>query len=303
MKKLSNAQFLFESEDKMSESYIISGIALNGKARVMLADTTVLVEKARLTHDLYPTANAALGRTLSVGSLLAGKLKNEDEKINININGHGPLGTIMVEALKNGQIKGFVGDNTVYLKYNHNQKLAVGLAVGTDGYLQVTKYSGLKNTFTSRVALQSGEIGDDFAYYFTVSEQIPALVSVGVLVDTDYSTKAAGAMIIEMLPGHREEDIKYVEDLHLRPMSQMIAEGQKIEDIASSLFADFELLERRLIRYHCDCNKERFMQALLTLPQADLDEIMQDELIRIKCEYCNKEYLIKKTEMEAFIHG
>lgn len=287
----------------MNESYIAIGIALNGKARVLLADTTALVEKARLTHDLYPTSNAALGRTLSVGALMAAMLKNEDEKINININGHGPLGTVMVEAYQNGRIKGFVGDNTIYLKYNHNQKLAVGLAVGTEGYLQVTKYSGLKNTFTSRVALQTGEIGDDFAYYFTVSEQIPSLVSVGVLVDKDYSTKAAGAMIIEMLPDHSEEDIRYVENLQLSPMSQLISEGRKIEDIAGSLFEDFKLLGHRDIQYYCDCSKERFMKALMTLPKSDLDDILQDDLIKIKCEYCNKEYQIAKEEMEAYIHG
>lgn len=287
----------------MENSKLLVAVARNRKVRIFACNTTKLVEDARITHDLYPTSNAALGRVLSVGALMGSMLKKADEKINIQINGGGPIGTIMVEANGNGDVKGFVGDNTIYLKYNDSNKLAVGIAVGNNGYIKVNKNMGLKNIFTSQVELQTGEIGDDFAYYFTVSEQVPSLVSVGVLVDTDYSTKAAGGLIIQLLPNHSEEDIVYVENIQkeLKPISKMIDDGMSLEDIINSLFIDAEILEERELNFKCDCNRERFMEALMTLPKDDLKEVLEDNVIEIKCEYCNKIYHISHDDILKFI--
>ena len=286
----------------MKESNILMAVARNRRVRILMAETTKLCEDARLTHDLYPTSNAAMGRVLSIAALMGAMLKRADEKVTIEINGGGPTGTILVEARGDGNLKGFVGDNTIYMKYNSNNKLAVGLAVGTDGYIKVAKNMGLKNIFTSQIELQTGEIGEDFAYYFTVSEQIPSLVSVGVLVDTDYSTKSAGAIIIEMLPGHTDEDIEYVEKAakKLKPVSEMMMENTP-DEILNMLFEDAEILERREVRFHCDCSKERFMEALLTLNKNDLEEVMKDDMIELKCEYCNTFYHISKDELLKFI--
>ena len=286
----------------MKESNILMAVARNRRVRILMAETTKLCEDARLTHDLYPTSNAAMGRVLSIAALMGAMLKRADEKVTIEINGGGPIGTILVEARGDGNLKGFVGDNTIYMKYNSNNKLAVGLAVGTDGYIKVAKNMGLKNIFTSQIELQTGEIGEDFAYYFTVSEQIPSLVSVGVLVDTDYSTKSAGAIIIEMLPGHTDEDIEYVENAakKLKPVSEMMMENTP-DEILNMLFEDAEILERREVRFHCDCSKERFMGALLTLNKNDLEEVMKDDMIELKCEYCNTFYHISKDELLKFI--
>ena len=287
----------------MEESRLLVAVARNRKVRILLANTTKLVEDARLTHDLYPTSNATLGRVLTVTSLMGSMQKSDSEEVLVQINGGGPIGTVMAEAKGNGDVKGFVGDNTIYLKYNDSNKLAVGVAVGTDGYLKVSKNLGLKNNFTSQVALQTGEIGDDFAYYFAVSEQVPSLVSVGVLVDTDYSTKASGGLIIQLLPNHSEEDIEYVEAIQKRllPISTMIDSGQSLEDILNDLFEDAEILDNREIHYHCDCSKERFMEGLLTLRREDLKEVLQDQEVEVKCEFCNKKYKISHQELENFI--
>lgn len=287
----------------MENSRIMMAVARNRKVRILLANTTELVEKARLTHDLYPTSNAALGRVLSVAALMSAMLKRADEKILIQINGGGPIGTIMVEAKGDGKLKGFCGDNEIYLKYNANNKLAVGIAVGTEGYLKVSKNMGLKNIFTSQVALQTGEIGEDFAYYFAASEQVPSLVSVGVLVGTEYQTLSSGALIIQLLPNHTEEDILYVEALQskLKPISSWLNEGLSLEDILYSLFDDAEILENRDVKFECDCSKERFMEAIMTLPKDDLAEVLKDEVIEVKCEYCNSVYKITHKEIEEFI--
>lgn len=283
---------------------LVKGLALNGHARLYAVKTTKLCEDARLQHDLWPTSLATLGRIMSIGAIMGAMLKNDEEKIVIQINGHGPIGTCMVECKGNGDVKGFVGDNEIYLKYNDTNKLAVGMAVGKDGYLKITKDMGLKNNFTGQVELQSGEIGDDFAYYFTVSEQTPSVVSVGVLVDTDNSCKSAGGLLIQLMPDATEDDIVTIENAikGLKPISTLIDEGNTPKMILKSLFDDVEILEEKEVRWHCDCSKDRFKAALTTLKEEDLLEMInEDHGCEVKCEYCNTLYQFTEEELKFIL--
>ena len=280
---------------------VIIATALNSHVRVYLLNSKNIVEKARTLHDLWPTSCAALGRTLSVTGLMGLMQKDENEVVTVTINGGGPIGTILCVGQSSGIVKGFCGDPHIYQTYENTHKLAVGLAVGTDGYLKVTKNLKLKQNYTSQIQLQSGEIGDDFAYYFSVSEQVPTIVSVGVLVDVDDSVKSAGALIIELLPNHTEEDIQYLENLKLRPISSVLAENDDLHLYINSLFDDVKILEEKSLEYKCDCSKERFMRNLLTLPKNDLLEIGKDDHINIKCEFCDKEYHFDKKDIDTVL--
>ncbi|MBR4471039.1 MAG: Hsp33 family molecular chaperone HslO [Erysipelotrichaceae bacterium] len=284
------------------ENNVVIAEALNGNARVYLFDSKEMVEKARTLHDLWPTSCAALGRTLAVTALMGLMQKEKGETVTVTINGNGPIGTILCVADCEGNVKGFCGQPHIYQTYENTHKLAVGLAVGTDGYLKVTKNLRLKQNYTSQVKLQSGEIGDDFAYFFVVSEQIPCIVSVGVLVDKDDSVRSSGAMIIQLLPGHKEEDIEYLEKLDLKPISSVFDQGTKMEDYLYELFPDAKILEERSVRYHCDCSKERFLSKLLTLSIDDLKEIAQDDSIDVKCEFCDKEYHFDHDDIKELMN-
>ena len=283
----------------MKESKILIGTALNSHVRFYLGDTTKVVDEAQKIHDMWPTSLAALGRVMSVTACMGLMQKGEDESVTTTINGGGEIGTIMVTANNAGKIKGFVGDPHCYLKYNDGNKLAVGLVVGTNGYLKVLKNLKLKQNYTSQVALRTGEIGDDFAYYFQVSEQVPTVVSVGVLVNEDYSCKAAGILLLELLPNHTEEDIVYLENLvkDLKPISSVIDEDNDLVKYINSLFNDAKVLEEQEIEYACDCSRERFMANLLTLPKADIEELAKEESIEVKCEFCNKTYKYSKEDI------
>lgn len=283
------------------ENNVLIATALNEHARIYLFNSKEVVEKARQLHGLWPTSCAALGRTLSVTALMGLMQKDENEVVTVTINGGGSIGTIMCQANSNGEVKGFCGDSELYLKYNDSNKLAVGLIVGTNGYLKVTKNLKLKQQYTSEVALQTGEIGDDFAYYFSVSEQIPTIVSVGVLVDTDYSVKSAGTMIIELLPNHTEEDIQYLEELKLEPISSVLDKNDNLYDYLNSLFEDAKVLETKEVKYYCDCSKERFMRNLLTLPKKDLEELALDGKAEIHCEFCNKTYTFNQDDLNTIL--
>lgn len=285
------------------DSKIIIGTALNEHVRFYLGDTTNIVEKARQTHDMWPTSLAALGRTMSVTACMGLMQKGEDESVTTTINGGGEIGTIMVTAKNNGKIKGFVGDPHCYLKYNDGNKLAVGLVVGTNGYLKVLKNLKLKQAYTSEVALQTGEIGDDFAYYFQVSEQVPTVVSVGVLVNEDYSCKASGILLLELLPNHTEEDIVYLENLvkNLKPISSVLEKDKDLVKYINSLFVDAKVLEEQSLDFECDCSREKFMANLLTLPTKDIEDLAKEESIEVKCEFCNTVYKYSKEDLQKVL--
>lgn len=283
---------------------LIRGVARNSRVRVMVADTTELVQTAKQKHNLWPTSAAALGRTLSVATMMGSMLKSDDEKVTIQINGGGPIGTILVRAYHDGRVKGFVGDPEIMLINNHTKKLDVATAVGTDGYLKVSKDMGLKNEFIGQVELISGELGEDFAYYFNVSEQTPSFVSVGVLIDEDSNVKSAGGLIIQLMPKATEEDIVFIENAvsKLESISKLIEEGKEPIDIVRIIFDDFEQLAESTPYFECDCSKERMFVALTSLAKEELEEIVSDEQeCEMYCEFCNTRYNFSKSDIQAII--
>ena len=283
---------------------LLKALAREGRVRIYICDTTRLVQEAKERHDLWPTASAALGRVMSVGCMMGSNLKSEKEKLNIVINGGGPIGTIMVDAHSDGSVRGFVGDSHVHYMYNDSGKLAVGIAVGTNGYLEVKKDMGLKEDFSGKVALQSGEIGDDFAYYFAVSEQTPSIVSVGVLVEEDNNIIASGGLLIQMMPDASEEDIVYTESLvkTLQPMSNMIRDGKSLESILSSLYPDHKILEERLLSFTCECSRDKMEGAIQTLAKEDLKAMIEeDHGCEITCQFCGDTYQFSEEELNHLL--
>ena len=280
--------------------YLVRGIVNSKNCRVFACVTTNLLEEARLKHGLWPTASAALGRTMSA-TLMMGAMNKNKEKLTVNINGGGPIGTILAVTNSDGKIKAFAANPEVHYQYNSG-KLAVGVAVGNEGTLQVIKDMGLKEPFVGTVPLQTGEIGDDFSYYFVVSEQTPSVVSVGVLVNDTNEILASGGFIIQLLPDATEEDIIYIENKmkDFPSVSSLVHEGKTPEEIIFMLFDDAEILDDQDLFFECDCSKEKVARALSTINKADLDEIINDgESIEVKCQFCNKAYTFEIDELKV----
>lgn len=282
------------------KDYLVKALACEERVRVYICSSTHLVEKARQNFDLWPTSAAALGRTLSIGSIMGSMLKSEKEQLTIRINGGGPIGTILVDAYQDGHVRGFVSDPHIMLQYNDTGKLAVGTAVGTNGYLEVIKDLHMKENWSGTVALQSGEIGDDFAYYFTASEQTPSAVSVGVLVNIDNSIMAAGGLLIQMLPDATEEDIVKVEGIvsNMKHISTLLQEYDSLEDILHSLFDDVKVLSTQDIEFRCHCEKATMKRVLTTLSKEERKQIIEeDHGCEITCNFCGEKYYFTEEEL------
>ena len=287
---------------------LVRATAQNGEIRIIGATTTDLVQEAMDIHKCTPTAAAALGRMLTVGSLMGALLKNEKDSLTIQISGGGEAKGVVVTAHADACVKGYIGNPDVDLPLNSIGKLDVGGAIGTDGYLKVIRDMGLKEPYIGQVPIQKGEIGDDLAYYFTISEQTPSAVALGVLVDTNLTIKAAGGFIIQMMPGASEfvADILSYRLQEIPSVTSMITEGMTIEEILKYIFEDMDLKIHEELKpeYKCDCSRERVERALISIGRKDLQELVDEgKSEEILCHFCNKSYIFTNENISELLKG
>ncbi|NRR28477.1 Hsp33 family molecular chaperone HslO [Bacillus velezensis] len=281
--------------------YLIKAIAYDGKVRAYAARTTDMVNEAQRRHDTWPTASAAIGRTMTASLILGAMLKGED-KLTVKIEGGGPIGAIVADANAKGEVRAYVSNPHVHFDLNEQGKLDVRRAVGTDGTLSVVKDLGLRDYFTGQVEIVSGELGDDFTYYLVSSEQVPSSVGVGVLVNPDNTILAAGGFIIQLLPGTDEETISTIEKQlsQIEPISKLIQKGLTPEEILEEVLGQKpDVLETMPVKFNCSCSKDRFETAILGLGKKEIqDMIEEDGKAEAVCHFCNEKYLFTKEELE-----
>lgn len=282
--------------------YLVKAHAYQGTVRIYAADTTALVRHAQQIHDLWPTSAAAFGRLLTV-SIIMGAMYKGDQELTIRIESDGPIGGMVATTNAKGEVRGYVGNPHVFLQYNSG-KLNVGQAVG-NGFIHVTKDLKVRDMFTSSSTIQSGELGDDFAYYFTTSEQIPSAVGVGVLVNDDNTILASGGFIVQVMPGCDEETVTILEEViaAMPPVSDLIRQGvtpqQMIERLSDG---DYKLLEQMDLHYACDCTKEKFEKGLISLGADELRNLIEEQdPIETVCHFCNTKYQFHTADVERLI--
>lgn len=281
---------------------IVRATAQNGDIRIIAAITTNLVNEGVKVHNCAPTAAAALGRMLTAGSLMGAMLKSESDSLTLKISGGGEALGVVVTAHADGHVKGYIGNPQADLPPNEKGKLDVSGIVGKDGNLFIIRDMGLKEPYVGQVPIYTGEIGDDLAYYFTVSEQTPSAVGLGVLVDKNLSVSAAGGFIIQMMPGANElvADIITYRLQEIPSITEMISKGMTIEEILNFIFDDMDLkiLEDMEPSYKCDCSKERVERALISIGEKDLQDLYNEgKEEELKCHFCNKSYKFTSEEI------
>lgn len=287
------------------KDYIIRATAAGETVRAFAIKSTELTAEAREIHHTFPVVTAALGRLLSAGAMMGSMMKGEDDKLTLMMKGDGPIAQLTVTADSHGHVKGFPANPSVDIPLKRAGKLDVGGAIGK-GTLTVIMDLGLKEPYNGQVEIQTGEIGDDLAYYFTVSEQTPSAVGLGVMVDTDSEVKHAGGFIIQMMPDVAEETIEAIEAKlkDADPVTTMMEKGMSPEDILEYYLGglDLHINEKLPVEFYCDCSKEKVARALATISTDDLNEIINDgEEIEVKCYFCNSAYKFQVDELKEMI--
>lgn len=279
----------------------IRAITADAAIQITAVETTAMVERARNIHKTLPLATAALGRTLTITSIMGSQLKVDDGSVTVQVRGDGPLGTIVCVSDSEGYARGYLQNPAVDLPLRPDGKLNVGAGVGY-GQLMVIKDIGLKEPVSGMVNLVNGEIAEDVTRYFAESEQIPSACALGVLVDTDQSVRQAGGYLVQLMPGARDSDIDRLEQNIQKAgaMTTMLDRGMTLEEIVGTVLNGFtvQFLDEAEIGYRCNCSEAKVSRALISLGQQELlDMADENKPAEITCQFCDKVYSFAPDEL------
>lgn len=289
------------------KDYLVKALAFDGEVRAYSVRTTNTVSEAQRRHDTWRTASAALGRSLTAGTMMGAMLKG-DQKLTIKVEGNGPIGPILVDAHANGDVRGYVTNPHVDFEGTEQGKLRVYQAVGTEGFVTVIKDIGMREPFIGQSPIVSGELGEDFTYYFAVSEQTPSSIGVGVLVNGDDSVLAAGGFILQIMPGAQEETISFIEDRlqKIPPVSTLIEQGLSPEELLYAVLGEdkVKVLETMDVQFNCTCSRERIENVLISLGKTELEQVREEEEeTEVHCHFCNERYKFSKEDITNLIES
>lgn len=276
-----------------------------GSARIIAINSKEMVNDAIKFHNLSPTAAAALGRTLTATAMIGVMLKNKNDSVTVTFNGDGVCGKVLAVSDYYGNTKGFVQNPQADLPLNSKGKLDVAGAVGK-GSMYVVRDVGEREPYVGMIPIVSGEIAEDITNYFATSEQIPTVCALGVLIDKDYKCISAGGYMIQLLPGTEDS---FIDRLEKRidiapPVSTLFSTGKTNAEYIKDILGDieFDVFDEADVSYHCDCTKQRVENALISMGEKDMMEIIEDgKDIDVSCQFCDKIYKFTPDDLKKLL--
>ncbi len=285
---------------------ILRAISSDGAVMMCITDSSDVVAKAEQIHKTSAVVTAALGRLLTASSLMGNMLKSQDASLTLRLSGDGPCGSLIAVSDYHGNPRGYVQNAIVELPLNSHGKLDVSGAVGKNGNLYVIRDLGFGEPYVGQLPIVSGEIAEDITSYYAISEQIPTVCALGVLVNPDLSVNCAGGYLVQLLPGADEDVITRLENNlnNLESMTQMLSKGMTIEEICNRVLDGFhpEVLDEFPTEYRCNCSKKRVEKALVSIGRDELKKIYnEEETTEISCHFCNKKYIFTKENILSLL--
>lgn len=302
MQKVNNME-----NKNIANSTILRAMTRDGSARVLVINSRKIVNDAIGFHKTSPTASAALGRLLTATSMIGTMLPEEGDNVTISIQGDGEAGRLLAVGDYFGNVKGYIQNPLANPPKKPNGKLDVGAAVG-EGTISFVKSVGAIEPQVGTIELVSGEIAEDIATYFAKSEQIPTVLSLGVLVDTDYSCLASGGVLIQLMPFPDEETVDLIERnaADLVNISRYFRDGKTNEEIMEIAMRDipFDIFDSIEVGYKCDCSAHRMQEKIKSLGKAEILKMLDEQVAEGKpreltaiCRFCNSEYTFSEKEL------
>ena len=285
------------------KDFLVRGMTADGFVKITAVQSTELVERARQIHKTLPLATAALGRTLTAVSMMGNELKYDKGSVTLQFRGDGPLGAITAVSDSNGNVRGYLQNPAAVLPLRSDGHLNVGAGVGRDGMITVIKDIGSREPFTGRIELQSGEIAEDVAAYYVLSEQIPTVCALGVLVDRDQSVKCAGGYLLQLLPGAPAGLVDLLE-YRVQDVGSITAnleKGLDMRQVVEELLYGMgpQLMEEHPVAYECKCSRAKVESALISLGREELQRLIDEEdSTDVTCQFCDVIYHFDRKDLE-----
>nr|MBE6545614.1 Hsp33 family molecular chaperone HslO [Oscillospiraceae bacterium] len=288
-------------------STILRAMTRDGSARILVIDSRKIVNDMIGFHRTSPTASAALGRLVTAASMIGTMLPEDGDTVTVSIQGDGEAGRLLAVGDYFGNVKGYIQNPLANPPKKPNGKLDVGAAVG-NGTISFVKSVGAIEPQIGTIELVSGEIAEDIATYFAKSEQIPTVLSLGVLVDTDYSCLAAGGVLIQLMPFPDESTVDLIERnaADLVNISRHFAAGLTNEQIMEIAMRDipFDIFDTIEVAYKCDCSAHRMQEKIKSLGKGEILKMLDEQVAEGKpreltaiCRFCNSEYTFSEKDL------
>ena len=276
---------------------VIKAIAKDETVRIIACDTTNLVNYVKKLHNLNELTTIAFGRLMTSAAMISKTNKISTDTIIIKFQGDGPINNMTVVVKGDGTLKGFISNPKAFAE-SFKLKDLIG-----NGFLMITKDLGLKNPYTGKVALYTGDICGDLSYYYTVSEQTPTAISIGIDIKDDLSVGKSVGIMVQMLPDSDEmvADIISYRFEDLGSIVSNLEQGKDIYDILNFMFDDMgiRILEEKEISYKCDCSRDKVEKALISIGIEELKSILDDNKEEmIFCDYCKTEYRFSNQDIK-----
>ena len=292
----------------MSQSKILRAMTSDGSARIHVINSTEIVNKAIKYHNTSATSTATLGRLLTVTSMMGCMLGDKDDTVTVSLNGDGPAGRVLAISDYIGNVRGYIQNPNVEIPLKSNGKLDVSGAVGA-GFLNIIKDMGDGEPYNGSIDLVSGEIAEDITAYYAQSEQVPTVCALGVLVDVDLTCKAAGGVIIQLLPFADDDTITKIEKNvpFLSNVSSLFAKGMSNEEIMALAMQgiEYDLFDEIDVDYVCNCSRDRMEGALRSLNNADLRKLFDEQIaegkpeeLTVECRFCDSKYSFTPADLD-----
>ena len=289
------------------KSTILRAMTRDGSARILVINSKGMVNSVVSSHHTSPTGTAALGRLVTAASMIGTMLPEDKDSVTITFAGDGPAGKLIAVGDYFGNVKGYIQNPLVDVPKKSNGKLDVGAAVGA-GTLSFVKQVGEVEPQIGMTEITSGEIAEDIASYFANSEQVPTLLSLGVLVDKDYSCLAAGGVLIQLLPFPDDKTVDLIERnaRELTNVSRLFEQGMTNEEILEVALRDvpFDLFDTIEVEYTCDCSRERMQKKIRSLRREDILTMLDEQEAEGKpreleavCRFCRSAYTFTEKEL------